>query len=336
MLSDVGRGAAGAAKMWLHTARNAGRTVRTGNGRWTGVSFGPAGQTVTSLTERRRDGTRVGYAFNEAGDLALVLRQKPSSPTEIFAEDALRALTSGLRASGSTWHGGFRRYEPLAGEHLDESTANLVEIAQGEQRTTVGTFNGTLLVAHPGDTADAVRQAFLAQRTGHGSGRTAERRDEKQRRRYAIKQELRTRERAAAPLGEFKLFRHKEWAKARKLNADPYGREILDYAERWGRLLQGAIDQAGINDGRKQSKPQIARIISEQAERLSHLADTRGVSGYMHGAAVATLSRTWKHGELLRRWHNLDTQLGGEGQSANKQGGVLNPAILNLATPSGD
>lgn len=332
----MGGGAAGAAKMWFYTSSSAPRTVRTGNGRWRGETFGTPDAPIVALQERRRDGTRVDYVLDPSGDLVLMGRQRGSSPTQIFTDDALRALTTQLKASGSCWHGGFRSYEPRPGEYISESTTKLVEIANTERRTALATFNGKLLVAHPGDPAEAVRQAFDDHFAGARSSRTEERRYEKRRRRYAIKEELLARERAAAPVGAFKIFRLKEWAKARKVNTDSYGKGILDYAERWARLLQGAIDEAGINDGRKQNKPAIARIISEQAKRLSRLADTGGVTGFMHGAAVATLGRTWKHGELLRRWHNLDAQLSQEGVIANQQGGVLNPAILRLATSSGE
>lgn len=37
-----------------------------------------------------------------------------------------------------------------------------------------------------------------------------------------------------------------------------------------------------------------------------------------------------EHGEELRRWHNLDTQIGDEGEKANKGKGVLNPAIMKI------
>ncbi|MDA8315367.1 MAG: hypothetical protein M0010_09365 [Actinomycetota bacterium] len=46
------------------------------------------------------------------------------------------------------------------------------------------------------------------------------------------------------------------------------------------------------------------------------------------GAAVSVLASCWVHGEELRRWHNLDTQIGTEGEKANASGGVLNPALL--------
>jgi len=57
----------------------------------------------------------------------------------------------------------------------------------------------------------------------------------------------------------------------------------------------------------------------------------------MYGASVSVLAKCWEHGEQLRRWHNLKTQLGNEGEKANEKGGVLNPALLNIdRPPSGD
>lgn len=50
----------------------------------------------------------------------------------------------------------------------------------------------------------------------------------------------------------------------------------------------------------------------------------------MYGCAVGMLAKAWKHGEDLRRWHNLKTQLANEGEKANEQGGVLNPALLRI------
>jgi hypothetical protein len=50
----------------------------------------------------------------------------------------------------------------------------------------------------------------------------------------------------------------------------------------------------------------------------------------MYGCAVQGLAYFWEHGEELRQWHNLDTQIKDEGEQANKSGGVLNPAILTI------
>lgn len=53
----------------------------------------------------------------------------------------------------------------------------------------------------------------------------------------------------------------------------------------------------------------------------------------MYGCAVSALAKFWVHGEQLRIWHNLDIQIGNEGEKANESGGVLNPALLNISIP---
>lgn len=106
------------------------------------------------------------------------------------------------------------------------------------------------------------------------------------------------------------------WKVAREANADPYGKGCLDFAERWADAMEMRMS-AG-------------ESLEAVAESTSHEADTEGITGFMYGAAVSTLSQCWKHGEQLRRWHNLATQIGAEGEDANESGGVLNPALLNI------
>ena len=108
------------------------------------------------------------------------------------------------------------------------------------------------------------------------------------------------------------------WEKTRAANADGYGGAVVSYAERWARLMQVEMSEG--------------RTISATAKQASHNADLEGITGFMYGCAVAILSKCWKHGEDLRRWHNIDTQLGNEGEKANETGGVLNPAVLSLGT----
>jgi hypothetical protein len=66
------------------------------------------------------------------------------------------------------------------------------------------------------------------------------------------------------------------------------------------------------------------------AEKFSISSDVEGITGFMYGWSVGCLSRAWRHGEQLRRWHNKGTQIGNEGDKANETGGVLNPAILRI------
>lgn len=99
-------------------------------------------------------------------------------------------------------------------------------------------------------------------------------------------------------------------------NSDPYSHAVVTYTERWAELMEKAI-----SDGEK---------LEDIAENLSREADTEGITGFMYGCAVSALASFWIHGNRLRRWHNLKYQIRDEGEKANKQGGVLNPALLNI------
>lgn len=99
-----------------------------------------------------------------------------------------------------------------------------------------------------------------------------------------------------------------------KNSHDGYSKGVVDYGEKWAALMEAALD-AGAK-------------LEDIADPASTTADTDGITGFMYGCAVKALSHFWEHGEQLRRWHNLKTQLGHEGEKANESGGVLNPAIL--------
>jgi hypothetical protein len=55
-----------------------------------------------------------------------------------------------------------------------------------------------------------------------------------------------------------------------------------------------------------------------------------GLTGFMAGCVASSISHYHTRGEEFRRWWNKDIQLGDEGNKANKEGGVLNPALLNI------
>lgn len=106
------------------------------------------------------------------------------------------------------------------------------------------------------------------------------------------------------------------WEKTVEANQDPYGACAIRYCKRWAEMMEAELEKG--------------KTIQEVAEETSHKADTEGITGFMYGCAVSILSQVWAHGEGLRRWHNLDTQIGDEGERANKEGGVLNPALLSI------
>lgn len=89
------------------------------------------------------------------------------------------------------------------------------------------------------------------------------------------------------------------------------------------------MDQEMIADGVDQDVPAaVAKWIDAHAERISAEADNEGITGFMYGRAVRMIVECWRHGEIFRRWHNKETQIGTEGDEANKSGGILNPAII--------
>jgi hypothetical protein len=111
------------------------------------------------------------------------------------------------------------------------------------------------------------------------------------------------------------FFDTEEWRKAVESNQDPYGKAAVMFAENWARLMQ-----ARMADGAP---------VADVAKECSWVAAI-DITGFQYGCAVALLSRCWVHGGNLRRWHNLDTQIGDEGKRANASGGVLNPALLSI------
>lgn len=106
-----------------------------------------------------------------------------------------------------------------------------------------------------------------------------------------------------------------KWDKYVKNNQGSYGRGIIEFAARWANLMEQKMGQG---EG-----------LASFAKSTSHQADTDGITGFMYGVAVATLANVWLYGEELRHWHNLDIQIGNEGEAANEEGITLNPALIN-------
>ncbi len=113
---------------------------------------------------------------------------------------------------------------------------------------------------------------------------------------------------------KLKAGTEQEYESYKAKNTDPYGGRIVSYSEDWASLME-----ARMANGEK---------IKDIAKFTSREADTDGITGFMYGCAVEGLSHFWEHGEELRCWHNLDSQISNEGEKANESGGVLNPAIL--------
>ncbi len=97
---------------------------------------------------------------------------------------------------------------------------------------------------------------------------------------------------------------------------DAYNKCIVKFAIDWAELMESRMEGGS--------------EVKDVAEAASVAADTEGITGFMYGSAVTILSMYWIHGEMLRKWHNTETQRGNEGDNANENGGVLNPAVIRF------
>ena len=91
-------------------------------------------------------------------------------------------------------------------------------------------------------------------------------------------------------------------------NTDEYSICIFRYAEVWSNAMEEAL-LCGYK-------------LEDIANKMSHAADTEGITGNMYAMAVNILTKCWIYGEELRVWHNKE--FGYEGI------GVVNPSVLTF------
>lgn len=224
------------------------------------------------------------------------------------------------------------------GWHIKDAIAELIKLAQAEPVQTE--FNGVTIYANADSDADLLYRdwdralsGYIASPVGpypapqlSAAELASDAEIKKQNElRWAeqdrVRREEQAREKAefdaalaSAPPMERDEAKWQEGVAAQK--GGGYGLAIYDFAEAWARLMQAEIS-AG-------------KGVADCADTCSSLADKGyGITGFMYGCAVSILSACWKHGEDLRRWHNLKTQIRDEGEKANESGGVLNPALLS-------
>lgn len=207
----------------------------------------------------------------------------------------------------------------MAGNTIYSACEEAVKMAQHENCIVEFDFNEQKITANPTDDPKALAKNFMDDCERRHAEYVASPEYKKQQEEYERKQNERKSKLTALLAGapEHMTLRDPEgWKKACDANRDGYGGAVMTYAERWARLMESRMSK-----GEK---------LAECADECSHLADEEGITGFMYGCAVNTLSYVWQHGEALRLWHNLKTQIGTEGEKANESGAVLNPALLSI------
>jgi hypothetical protein len=209
-------------------------------------------------------------------------------------------------------------YETMAGDTIERTAKEMVAYAHKLNQSVSTDFNGINLVAWPRcNSAENICVCYWSE-TNRRHERYINSPEYKEKCLQAeeaqkIRDALLKGALAVSP--EKMTLRDEDgWQKTVAANTDGYGGAVIRYAELWARLMEGRISTGDTVEG--------------CAEAASRIADNEGITGFMYGCAVSILSQVWIHGEDLRRWHNIKTQIKNEGENANESGGVLNPALL--------
>lgn len=196
-----------------------------------------------------------------------------------------------------------RTLEAMPGEHVSDVAEKMVALARESDDEVTADFNGITLTARADSCATTIAADYSAECSRRHEAYVNS--DEYKRRQREAEEKQRQQDLllqgALSVAPEHLTLKDAEgWRKAVESNTDGYGSAVIRYAERWARLME--------------SRLMGGESIASSAEQMSHLADNEGITGFMYGCAVSILSSVWIHGEELRRWHNLATQLGHEGE----------------------
>lgn len=205
-----------------------------------------------------------------------------------------------------------KTYEPEPGENVYQTALTMVTIATESADTVQAKFNDIELTANPGDDHRSITDYYHkeSQRRHDEYVSSPAYKEAQERAEERGRQRDRKLAEALAEAPPAMTLRDKEgWDTCLKANADGYGAAILRYAELWARLMEGEMIKG--------------TTLEDCAIHTSHMADNEGITGFMYGAAVATLAKVWVHGEALRVWHNKEY-----GVISDK--GTVNPAVLTL------
>lgn len=109
-----------------------------------------------------------------------------------------------------------------------------------------------------------------------------------------------------------KLKDEAAWMKFVENNQDAYGGDCVKVARRVMEIL---------DEDQTFNCHEIICLANKESE-------AGGITGFMAGCVASMVSACHERGEEFRRQWNSDNQIGNEGDKANDEGGVLNPALL--------
>lgn len=211
-------------------------------------------------------------------------------------------------------------FDVFVGSHVRDTIVEAISIARGLQRTVRFVANDVAVTVKP-DSVDYLLYrdwnraclGYIGKNVGPHPNNTLSEEElandarieaENERGRWFRKAEYQARRRAERDVMENKLAgapemefaKEVDWQLLKDQAPDCFTTDIINYAERWARLMQLELD-----NGNK---------LEDVAKTTSHEADIDGISGSAHAAAVGVLVQYWRCGDQLRRLYNLDTLVG--------------------------
>lgn len=181
-------------------------------------------------------------------------------------------------------------YEPGAGEHIDQTAAAIVALANETGQSVVARFNGEELHAEPGGDAAAIAAGYQARMSERSAAFHAS--PEGQRQIAEAEERAKIAAQAAAdgilPFQRRDAEAEEAWERTVAANQDFYGSGILRYAARWAAWMEQRM-----RDG---------ATVAEAAGATQGPADLEGVSGFMESVARRILESVWLYGEALEAW----------------------------------
>ena len=212
--------------------------------------------------------------------------------------------------------------KPGPGSHISGVIAEMIDRANTHNIRVTCVFNEAQFTVEPGMDVDEAYQLWFDETQRKGDQWRRSMKAEVSRREQKAREEdaLVRREEVYAMLEEEGIdvpwYKRFGFNKVVRINSsDPYGAAAVDYAIAWAVAMQRAMREG--------------HALEDVAEELSYYVNYDGITGFQHGCAVGFLSRFWRHGQQLRKWHNLSHQIHDEGEAANrKRNAILNPAII--------
>lgn len=182
-------------------------------------------------------------------------------------------------------------FEPLCGTSIENACIDALVIAKKDDCTVEFYFNGIKMEATPSNDVKELTDEYWSKSKAKTEEYLNSDEYKQQQEEYRKSQEEKENlckdmlARHNTPI----LFANKEaWDKTVEANRDcSYGSAIMAYAERWMKLMEIIISEKG-------------DITPDEIDKMSHVANLEGVTGFMHSCAKSIIHQTWTYGDKLQ------------------------------------